>query len=68
MVRAAIDMLRYGYRTHGIELDLQLGEALPPVIAEPDQIGQIVLNLLVNAQQALAGRCLLYTSPSPRDS
>jgi two-component system NtrC family sensor kinase len=56
MVRAAVDMLRYGYRTHGIELDIQLGEALPPVIADPDQIGQIVLNLLVNAQQALAGR------------
>jgi two-component system NtrC family sensor kinase len=56
MVRAAVDMLQYGYRTHGIELDIQLGEALPPVMADPDQIGQIVLNLLVNAQQALAGR------------
>ena len=56
MVRAAVDMLQYGYRTHGIELDIQLGEALPPVNADPDQIGQIVLNLLVNAQQALAGR------------
>jgi len=56
MVRAAVDMLQYGYRTHGIELDIQLGEDLPPVIADPDQIGQIVLNLLVNAQQALAGR------------
>jgi len=56
MVRAAVDMLQYGYRTHGIELDIQLGEALPPVIADSDQIGQIVLNLLVNAQQALAGR------------
>jgi PAS domain S-box-containing protein len=56
MVRAAVDMLQYGYRTHGIELDIQLGEALPPVNADPDQIGQIVLNLLVNAQQALSGR------------
>ena len=56
MVRAAIDMLQYGYRTHGIELEIELGELLPPVNADPDQIGQIVLNLLVNAQQALAGR------------
>lgn len=56
MVRAASDMLQYGYRTHGIELELALGEALPPVIADTDEIGQVVMNLLVNAQQALAGR------------
>ena len=56
MVRAASDMLQYGYRTHGIELELTLGEALPPVIADTDEIGQVVMNLLVNAQQALAGR------------
>jgi PAS domain S-box-containing protein len=71
MVRAAVDMLQYGYRTHGIELDIQLGEALPPVIADPDQIGQIVLNLLVNAQQALAGRSamrrvMVQTGVEPR--
>jgi PAS domain S-box-containing protein len=56
MVRAAAEMLQYGYRTHGIELELGLGEALPPVIADTDEIGQVVMNLLVNAQQALAGR------------
>ncbi len=56
MVRAAADMLQYGYRTHGIELELRLAEALPAVIADGDQIGQVVMNLLVNAQQALAGR------------
>ena len=71
MVRAAVDMLQYGYRTHGIELDIQLGEALPPVNADPDQIGQIVLNLLVNAQQALAGgsamrRVMVQTGVEPR--
>jgi two-component system NtrC family sensor kinase len=56
MVRAATDMLQYGYRTHGIELELALGEGLPLVIADTDEIGQVVMNLLVNAQQALAGR------------
>jgi PAS domain S-box-containing protein len=56
MVRAATEMLQYGYRTHGIELALALGEGLPPVIADTDEIGQVVMNLLVNAQQALAGR------------
>ena len=55
MVRAAADMLQYGYRTHGIALELALADALPDVIADGDQIGQVVMNLLVNAQQALAG-------------
>lgn len=55
MVRAAVDMLQYGYRTHGIELEMLLAEALPPITADGDQIGQVVMNLLVNAQQALAG-------------
>jgi len=55
MVRAATDMLQYGYRSHDIELDVVLADALPVVTADGDQIGQVVMNLLVNAQQALAG-------------
>jgi PAS domain S-box-containing protein len=55
-VVAATDMLRYGYRTHGIALDTVLADALPAIHADPDQIVQVVVNLLVNAQQALAGR------------
>jgi two-component system NtrC family sensor kinase len=60
LVRAAADMLGYAWRSHGIELQLALAEDLPPVDVDGDQIGQVVLNLLVNAQQALAGR------PAPR--
>jgi len=56
MVQAAVEMLQYGYRTHGIAFDLDLDKALPPVMTDPGQIGQIVLNLMVNAQQALVGR------------
>ncbi len=55
MVRAAADMLQYGYRTHGITLELTLAHSLPEIHADGDQIGQVVMNLLVNAQQALAG-------------
>ena len=54
MVRAAAEMLQYGFRTHGITLELALVEPLPDVNADGDQIGQVVMNLLVNAQQALA--------------
>jgi PAS domain S-box-containing protein len=51
---AAADMLGYLYRSHDIELRLELMPDLPPVLADADQCGQVVLNLLVNAQQGLA--------------
>lgn len=54
LTRAAAEMLNYSYRSHGIEMRLQLADELPSVKADGDQVGQIVLNLLVNAQQALA--------------
>jgi PAS domain S-box-containing protein len=71
MVRAAVDMLLYGYRSHGIALDVSLAESLPEISADGDQIGQIVMNLLVNAQQALAAvhgprRVRLQTGLEPR--
>ena len=71
MVRAAAEMLQYGYRTHDIELEMALTDALPAVTADSDQIGQVVMNLLVNAQQALAGaqgtrRVRVQTGLEPR--
>ena len=53
-VHAAVDMLGYTFRSHGIELRLHLDPALPELKADGDQVCQVVLNLLVNAQQALA--------------
>jgi len=53
VVMAAVEMLNYSFSSHGITVDLALDPALQPVLADPDQIAQIVLNLLVNAQQAL---------------
>ncbi len=54
LARAAVEMLAYTYRTHGIDCVLELDENLVQVLADADQMGQIVLNLLVNAQQALS--------------
>jgi two-component system NtrC family sensor kinase len=54
LVTAAADMLQYSLRSHGVALSLQLDPALPAVNVDGDQIGQVVLNLIVNAQQALA--------------
>jgi len=66
LARAAVEMLAYTYRTSGIHCQVTLDPRLPDVEADGDQIGQVVLNLLVNAQQALAqreaGRTVVLTS------
>ena len=54
LVRGAAELLAYNWRSHGIALRLQLVDGLPAAWADSDQIGQVVLNLMVNAQQALA--------------
>jgi PAS domain S-box-containing protein len=54
LAQAAADMLGYTLRTHGVSIELRLARDLPEVTADADQIGQVVLNLIVNAQQALA--------------
>ncbi|MFT7775407.1 PAS domain S-box protein [Roseateles sp.] len=58
LAAAAVDMLGYVLRSHGIAVVLELQPGLPHVRADADQIGQIVLNLIVNAQQALGARDL----------
>lgn len=60
LARAAAEMLGYTLRSHGIDLALTLADGLPEVAADGDQIGQVVLNLIVNAQQALV------TTEAPR--
>ncbi len=47
----------------GIELDLKLGENLPAVYADPAQIGQVVMNMLLNAIHAITppGRIEIVT-------
>jgi len=56
IVRAAADMLGYTLRSHSIALELNLDPALPLLMGDADQLGQVLLNLLVNAQHALADR------------
>jgi len=47
----------------GIELDVKLGEDLPDVYADPAQIGQVVMNMLLNAIHAITppGRIEIVT-------
>ena len=60
VVLAALDIAGYAVRTSGIEVTLDLGKDIPPILADPDQLHQVLLNLIINAQQALQDR------PAPR--
>lgn len=42
-------------RTEGVEMDIQIPEDMPRVLVDPVQLGQVVLNLLTNASQAMNG-------------
>jgi CheY-like chemotaxis protein len=60
LVRATVDMLGYGLRSHGVAVELALDPALAKIQADHDFIGQVIANLVVNAQHALAEQ------PEPR--
>jgi PAS domain S-box-containing protein len=53
-------LLAYGLRAAGIEIALHIPDELPPLLCDPDQMQQVVMNLVTNARQALEGR------PAPR--
>ncbi len=60
IIEAAVELVAYGLRSAGIQVELNLAGDLPPVAADRDLMGQVFANVLINAQQALADR------PEPR--
>jgi PAS domain S-box-containing protein len=54
LAHGAVDLLDYSLRTSGVALEQQLQPDLPAVVADADKLGQVLLNLIVNAQQSLA--------------
>jgi PAS domain S-box-containing protein len=53
LLDATIEVVMYGLRSGGIAVTRDYGAVLPEVYIDPDQVQQIVVNLLVNAEQAL---------------
>jgi signal transduction histidine kinase len=56
VVSAALDMTAYAVRTSNIEVAVDLAGDIPTVLADADQLHQVLLNLIVNAQQVLQDR------------
>lgn len=54
VANGAVELLGYGIRSAGIDLTLELAPDLPPIEMDSDQIGQVLVNLVVNAQHALS--------------
>jgi signal transduction histidine kinase len=55
MVESVLDLIGYALRTSNIEVTTHLAANLPPVLADSNQIQQVLLNILANAQQAMEG-------------
>lgn len=56
VVEGALEILAYGLRSNGVEVTADIAPDLPPVEADPDQLSQVVVNVIVNAQQAFGDR------------
>lgn len=54
VVESVMAVTSYSLRKSNIELKLELSPELPPVWANEDELNQVVTNLVVNAQQAIA--------------
>jgi signal transduction histidine kinase/CheY-like chemotaxis protein len=55
VISQSLTLLQYQLNLDGIELEIDLADALPPTVLDPFQIQQLVFNLVNNARQAMLG-------------
>jgi PAS domain S-box-containing protein len=53
VISAALDITGYAVRTSSIDVALDLAPDVPLINADADQLHQVLLNLIINAQQSL---------------
>jgi two-component system NtrC family sensor kinase len=53
VVTAALDITAYAIRTSSVDVVLDLAPDVPLILADADQLHQVLLNLIINAQQSL---------------
>ena len=56
VLRATLDLVAYELNTSGVKLHLKMPSSLPAIYGDANQIQQIFINLITNAQQAMARR------------
>lgn len=64
VVNKTIDLLEYDLKVNNIDVELNLYENLPNVLADQDQLQQVVLNLITNARDVMSdgGRLIIQTA------
>ena len=71
VIDAAVEITAYPLRTAEIKLELDTADDLPTVWGDADQLSQVLMNMVVNAQQAMADhaqpRALKLTTRADRD-
>lgn len=69
LVSEVLTLVQHLIRTNGVELRVQLREDLPWIPVDPNQIKQVLLNLVHNALQAMprGGVLSVTTEPAERD-
>jgi two-component system NtrC family sensor kinase len=55
LVERVLELREYELRVHDIEVHRDYALDLPPCFADPHQIQQVLLNVLINAEQAVKG-------------
>jgi two-component system NtrC family sensor kinase len=56
LVRETEQLVRHSASFHDIEISMELDDALPRVRIDPDQLKQVFMNILVNAQDAIGDK------------
>jgi PAS domain S-box-containing protein len=56
MTEATLNLVNHDVARLGVRLDVARGVDLPPALGDPQQLQQVLLNLFVNALQAMADR------------
>ncbi len=53
LIASSLEITEYALRTAGIAVRVNFGTGLPPIKGDKDQLHQVLVNLIVNAQQAM---------------
>ncbi|TAL09240.1 MAG: hypothetical protein EPO02_10765, partial [Nitrospirae bacterium] len=67
IVEDTLEVMQERLRRHRIALKMELSQSLPQADVDPDQMGQVVLNLAINALHAMGndGTLLIRTARTP---
>lgn len=63
-----VELVRYKSRYEKIKINTDFQENLPPVLCEPSALRQVVMNLLINAHQAIAGPGVIDIATKTKDN